>query len=121
MHPQVPLALRVSSMLLFGVSRIYVRKVKLLHTEAYDAMTRINSFRGGDVDLPSDAPAAGGNLLTHAAAAAAAGAGGGGMAGAGGGGLDSSFGGEFGNFECVHPDSNQRPPRVLILPPSGRI
>lgn len=40
-HPQVPLALRVSGHLLLGVVRIYSRKVKYLMNDAQEAMVKI--------------------------------------------------------------------------------
>lgn len=53
-HPQVPLALRVSGHLLLGVVRIYSRKVKYLVHDCHEAMVKIKmAFRPG----PSDAPA----------------------------------------------------------------
>lgn len=46
MHPQVPLALRVSGHLLLGVVRIYSRKVKYLMQDAHEAMIKIKmAFR----------------------------------------------------------------------------
>jgi len=45
-HPQVPLALRVSGHLLLGVVRIYSRKVKYLMNDCHEAMVKIKmAFR----------------------------------------------------------------------------
>jgi cohesin complex subunit SCC1 len=50
-HPQVPLALRVSGHLLLGVVRIYSRKVKYLMNDAHEAMVKIKQ-----AFLPTNAP-----------------------------------------------------------------
>uniref|UniRef100_A0AAV1UP79 Double-strand-break repair protein rad21 n=1 Tax=Peronospora matthiolae TaxID=2874970 RepID=A0AAV1UP79_9STRA len=53
-HPQVPLALRVSGHLLLGVVRIYSRKVKYLYSDCSDALVKMKlAFRPGAVDLPA--------------------------------------------------------------------
>ncbi|KAG7380074.1 Double-strand-break repair protein rad21 [Phytophthora boehmeriae] len=53
-HPQVPLALRVSGHLLLGVVRIYSRKVKYLYSDCSEALVKIKlAFRPGVVDLPA--------------------------------------------------------------------
>lgn len=45
-HPQVPLALRVSGHLLLGIVRIYSRKVKYLMHDCHEAMVKIKmAFR----------------------------------------------------------------------------
>jgi cohesin complex subunit SCC1 len=59
-HPQVPLALRVSGHLLLGVVRIYSRKVKYLMHDCHEAMVKIKmAFRPSQeknaaIDLPSN-------------------------------------------------------------------
>jgi cohesin complex subunit SCC1 len=54
-HPQAPLALRVSGHLLLGVVRIYSRKVKYLMNDAHEAMIKIkmafSTQHDGAIDL----------------------------------------------------------------------
>jgi cohesin complex subunit SCC1 len=55
-HPQVPLALRVSGHLLLGVVRIYSRKVKYLMNDACEAMVKIKMAFASEtsaIDLPA--------------------------------------------------------------------
>jgi len=48
-NPEVPMALRMSSHLLLGVTRIYFRKVKYLLTDCNDALVKIKlAFRPGE-------------------------------------------------------------------------
>ncbi|KAG5176608.1 Rec8 like protein-domain-containing protein [Tribonema minus] len=65
-HPNVPLALRVSGHLLLGVVRIYSRKVQYLLSDCSEAQVKMKmAFRPGVVDLPtgaSEAPAAAINM-----------------------------------------------------------
>ncbi|XAR62347.1 hypothetical protein NMG60_11017074 [Bertholletia excelsa] len=56
MHPEVPIALRLSGHLLLGVVRIYSKKVDYLHQDCNDFLISIRkAFASVEVNLPEDA------------------------------------------------------------------
>jgi cohesin complex subunit SCC1 len=71
LHPEAPLALRLSGQLLLGVVRIYHRKVVYLHKDAEDAAARFKTALhagggAGAVDLPEGAELAAAGDITLA-------------------------------------------------------
>lgn len=45
MHPETPLALRLSGHLLLGVVRVYKHKVEILYKQCNDAFSKIKQVR----------------------------------------------------------------------------
>ncbi|KAI8466482.1 MAG: Rec8 like protein-domain-containing protein, partial [Monoraphidium minutum] len=71
LHPEAPLALRLSGQLLLGVVRIYQRKVNYLHKDCEEAVVKFktalrsqNAAHGAGVDLPIGAETAAEDEIT---------------------------------------------------------
>ncbi|KIY95515.1 Double-strand-break repair-like protein rad21, partial [Monoraphidium neglectum] len=71
LHPEAPLALRLSGQLLLGVVRIYQRKVIYLHKDCEEAVVKFktalrsqNAGQGAGVDLPAGADTAAEDEIT---------------------------------------------------------
>ncbi|KAK1276864.1 Sister chromatid cohesion 1 protein 3 [Acorus gramineus] len=55
MHPEVPIALRLSGHLLLGIVRIYSKKVDYLYHDCNDALTRVRTaFTAVNVNLQEE-------------------------------------------------------------------